>query len=181
MIIPDKDWGARHEPRTLWPGPSRPGLWMSYVSQLSSLLNTTTSGWHPLPPVFQSCSLQLSLDNEKIARDLYWKVVQDARSLTINEQLHTIRSCIQHNPFAFEPYVVLAQLSLQEGDHESALVSSEKALHLQESWGTAWDKRLSFGAWVAWTRVLHQQACDRELWPVSAWDVNNFGLVRRDT
>jgi hypothetical protein len=74
--------------------------------------------------------------------------------------------------------VVLAQTNLHRNDYDAASIAASKALDLQRQWGTAWDKRLSFGAWVSWTRVLHQRAMERLPWPENSWDVNNFGLVK---
>ena len=46
------------------------------------------------------------------------------------------------------------------------------------NWVTNWDKRMSFLAWVAWTRVLHQRAVDEEHWPTDSWKLLNLGLVK---
>ena len=61
-------------------------------------------------------------------------------------------------------------------------------------WGTAWDKRLSWDAWVAWTRVLLQTAeagvggCGgggvqgsvtvQSLMPETAFGMLNLGMVK---
>ena len=82
------------------------------------------------------------------------------------------------NPWFFEGHVLLAQKYLHMKDHVKAKVSAQRALELQIDWGTAYDKRMSFPAWVAWTRVLHARAVNEEGWPSNSWDVNNFGMVQ---
>lgn len=72
---------------------------------------------------------------------------------------------------------MLAQKYLHSNENALALESAEKALELMKTWGTSYDKRMAYGAWVSWTRVLHQRASEELGWPSSSWDVNNFGLV----
>lgn len=44
-------------PYTLWPGLSKPGLWMYFVSKLATLARTCPMG--VLPPVFNNCEFLL--------------------------------------------------------------------------------------------------------------------------
>ena len=46
------------------------------------------------------------------------------------------------------------------------------------AWGTAWDKRVGWEAWVAWARVLQQHAAEREPFPETVMGVVNLGLVK---
>jgi len=189
MIVPGRDNPERHDPLALWPGVSKPGLWMNYVSELGKVAKTFDSAWRSnsdkedstqtlnVPPVFANCTRSISLEEETKSRDLYWSVV--------NGEVHegdavvaTLEECHVTNPWIFEPLVMLAQKLLHRNDFEAAEKVAEQALSLQQQWGVAWDKRLSFSAWIAWTRVLHQRAQDRNPWPVNSWDVNNLGLVR---
>jgi hypothetical protein len=62
-----------HNPNALWPGISKPGLWMNFVSKLC-VVATTYQGSLPLPPVFNNCSVVITEEHEAQARDLYWKV-----------------------------------------------------------------------------------------------------------
>jgi hypothetical protein len=189
MIIPGKDDVARHDTTALWPGVSKPGLWMSYLSQLAEVARTfvpSTQGVNrsadedrtaDFPPVFANGTQSLSVSDEVAARDFYWSVVSG--EVTDNaEAIEVLQLCVKMNPWAFEPLVILAQKHLHTGNFDSALNTTYRALDLQHQWGTAWDKRLSFGAWVAWTRVLLQRARDRQSWPTNSWDINNLGLVR---
>jgi len=160
---------------------------MSYISQLGQVArsydrteSTNSDLGGPVldvPPVFDNCTATLSVEAETRARDLYWSVateeIQDA-----GEAMKALESCIALNPWAFEPYVLMAQQLLHQQHFDRARMAAQKALELQTQWGTAWDKRLSMGAWIAWTRVLLQRANDRDPWPRNAWDVNNLGLVK---
>jgi ribulose bisphosphate carboxylase small subunit len=210
MIIPGQDRIDRHDPKSMWPGVSKPGLWVSYVSQLGCVARSWSiadakdsetqrqsdvnesrfsgddrfeaaldgSSAPHLPPVFNYCTAELSLENETEARDLYWAVIQEQDISGDDQVVDVLQRCHSLNPWIFEPLVVLAQKFLHLGDFDRARRAANQALELEEMWGTAWDKRLSFAAWRAWTRVLLQRAEDRLPWPSSSWDVNNLGLVR---
>ena len=92
--------------------------------------------------------------------------------------IDVLQKCASLNPWIFEPLVLLAQSYLHDGNFRAARLAAENAMTLQEMWGTAWDKRLGFPAWVAWTKVLYQRAVDELHWPKNSWDVNNFGIVK---
>jgi hypothetical protein len=181
MIIPGEDLLERHDPTALWPGISKPGLWMSYVSQLARVAATyyntdsSPSTGTIMPPVFDSGRQVLSVENDAKARDLYWSVVTS--QVPADQIEATLEACVQTNPWAFEPFVLLAQSRLHAGNFQGAIDAATQALELQHQWGTSWDKRLPFGAWVAWTRVLLQRAQAQEPWPSNSWGVNNLGLV----
>jgi hypothetical protein len=177
MILPGHDFPERHNSKALWPGLSKPGLWMSYVSDLSKVARTSDHPTLVLPPVFNSGRATISVQCEIEARDLYWSVVE-GNKIEDHDILSALERCCQKNQWIFEPLVLLAQVYLHRSEYESAANAASRALDLQSQWGTAWDKRLSFGAWVAWTRVLLQRAEQREAWPTNSWDVNNMGLVK---
>lgn len=188
MITPNQDIPELHQASAIWPGISKPGLWMSYLSQLCQVAKTyppgdedqttSSSKRNPMiPPVFDNCTQVLTVDNDAAARDLYWLVI--SKQVTgLEEIIETLHKCHDTNPWAFEPLVLLSQKLLETSEFEGALQASTKALDLQLEWGTPWDKRTSFGAWVAWTRVLHQRATDQQAWPTNSWEVNNLGLVK---
>jgi hypothetical protein len=177
MLIPGQDAPERHDPAAMWPGVSKPGLWMSYVSRLAQVAAThRASPSLPMPPIFGSGTQVLSVEKEAEARDLYWSVV--AEDVPADAVEPTLELCISANPWAFEPRVLLAQKRLQAGNFSGAVETATRALDLQHQWGTTWDKRMALGAWVAWTRVLLQRAQSREPWPTNSWIVNNFGLVK---
>jgi hypothetical protein len=194
MIIPGQDVAERHDATAIWPGASKPGLWMSYASQLAAVARTFSPEWRTvsedenndqdaggrlldMPPVFNNGTETLSVEDEMASRDLYWSVIMGQVSES-DEVVETLQACIRKNPWAFEPRVILAQKFFHRNDFDAVLETAGQALELQQQWGTAWDKRLSFAAWVAWTRVLFQRAEDRTPWPTNSWEVNNLGLVR---
>lgn len=187
MLLTGKDDLSAHESTAIWPGLSQPGLWMSYVSELGAVAKTFQRSDQQytlvdgrrlnLPPVFDNCTRVLSREDEAKARDLYWSVMI-GHVREDEEIVKTIEKSIKNNPWAFEPHVLLAQKYMHANDFENAKQASGRALELQLQWGTAWDKRLSFGAWVAWTRVMYQRAEDEIEWPTNSMDVINFGIVR---
>ena len=71
-----------------------------------------------------------------------------------------------------------AQLLLDAGDSAGAAAASAEAVRLLGLWGAAWDKRMAWEAWLAWSRVLNQRAVDGAGWPTNSWDVINLGLVK---
>eukprot|EP00979_Chaetoceros_neogracilis_P004195 scaffold742_cov221-Chaetoceros_neogracile.AAC.3 len=177
MLLPGTDDVSQHNSEALWPGPSRPGLWMSYVSQLGMVANT----YHDketfrIPSVFLNCTQILSREMEAAAIELYWDVVSK-NTLSSEDELDKLLMSSSLNPWYFECHVLLAQKYLHRNDNEMAKQAAERALELQLAWGTAYDKRMSFPAWVAWTRVLHKRAVEELGWPKNSWDVNNFGMV----
>ena len=172
MIIPHKDDSRQHQTKALWPGSAKPGLWMSYLSQLGEILNKESA--EAIPPVFGGCTEPLSLADEEAARDLYWSVITETAPDTIEALLESHR----RNPYAFEPLLLLAQTALHDNNFEAAEQYAEEALHLAHLWGTPYDKRWGLSASIAWARVLLQRAQDRLAWPTNAWDINNLGLVR---
>jgi ribulose bisphosphate carboxylase small subunit len=187
MIIPGQDLIVRHDSKAIWPGVSKPGLWMSYISDLGKVARTFDPSWRTseinddqtldVPPVFESGTQTLTVNDEAAARDLYWNVVTGEVN-DDDEIVATLQACHAKNPWAFEPLVMLAQKYLHRNDYDAAMEAATRALDLQHQWGTAWDKRLAFGAWVSWTRVMYQRAEERKPWPANSWEVNNFGLVR---
>ncbi|GKY97464.1 hypothetical protein MPSEU_000704800 [Mayamaea pseudoterrestris] len=178
MVIPGMDFTERHNSKSLWPGMSKPGLWMSYISDLTQVVKTY-KGDMSMPPVLDFGARILSTQDEALSRDLYWNVISE-QVTGDDEIIATLIKSNEHNPFAFEPLVLLAQKYLHENRYDDALASTERAIELEKAWLTCWDKRMSFGAWVAWTRVMHQKAQERKPWPSNSWEVNNLGLVKNE-
>ncbi|HEY8518067.1 MAG TPA: tetratricopeptide repeat protein [Candidatus Binatia bacterium] len=163
-------------PRVLWPGDSRPGLWMSLNAWLAQ--RAARCGAEPLPPVFESCSAQLSGEAEREARDLYWQVVRETSEGDDHERARELlQKCVRANPFIGEPHVLLAQIAIGAGRWDEALAEARAALDLLGTWGTAWDKRLGWDAWIAWARVIAKSARERA-WPDSALGIVSLGEVR---
>jgi hypothetical protein len=169
----------QHQTHKLWPGISKPGLWMSYMSDLCRVAKTFDNPNRHLPPVFDHCTKTVSRANDALARDYYWSVISEEVT-GYEETVEALTKCHQANPWVYEPLTLLGQKYLETSQFELARQVTEEALELQRTWGTNWDKRMSFVAWVAWTRVLHQRAVDQEAWPTNSWKVLNLGLVTQD-
>jgi len=164
-----------HQPAALWPGACRPGLWVSHVSRLGRAVASLPSS-HPLPPVLEECSAVLQPEEELRARDLYCQVVN--QQAAGGKAVEALREVVRLNPYVGEPRTVLAQCLLTAGNFDAAADVAAEALRIHCSWGTSWDKRMRWGGWVSWTRVLLNRAVDREPWPENAWGAVNLGLVR---
>jgi hypothetical protein len=178
MLVPDMDITEQHDRHALWPGISKPGLWMSYASALAQVVRTFKYG-NSVPPMFRNATERLFVKDEAMARDLYWQVIS-GEVTEAKEVIATLIEASRYNPWTFEPHVLRTQAYLYLGEYDAAIESSQHAMQLQQEWGTPWDKRLQFTAWVAWTRVLYERAKDRKPWPSNSWDIVNFGLVRME-
>ena len=166
-----------HRPAALWPGACKPGLWVSHVSRLGrAVASMPHTAEAPLPPVFERCSRVLDAADELAARDIYCDIVNSGGAG--RESIPALRRVCELNPFVGEPRTVLAQCLLATGDYVGAEQEAAQALRLHCAWGTSWDKRMRWGGWVSWTRVLHNKAVERSPWPESAWGAVNLGLVR---
>jgi hypothetical protein len=173
---PEADGTSRGGPYALWPGDDRPGLWLGLNSKLG--LRAARCGVTPLPPVFEGCTVEMSREAEVTARDLYWRVTCDIEMQADTARAErALREAIAANPFVAEPHVLLAQLLVTRGDWDTAEHEASAALDVLVQWGTPWDKRLSWDAWVAWSRVLRKGARERD-WPSDGFRMMSLGEVR---
>lgn len=175
--FPERDGTRRGGPHALWPGDNRPGLWMNLNAKLGR--RAALCGATPLPPVFARCTRTLERDAENEARDLYWQVVSDV-ALQDEDPARAeslLRRASELNPFVAEPHVLRAQICVTQQRWDEAEAAALGALELQAQWATAWDKRLAWEAWVAWTRVVLKGARERS-WPSDAFGVISLGEVR---
>ncbi len=169
---------AVHWAASLWPGPMRPTARMvSQVAALGQALqHPALSMQLPLPPVFDRCSAPLAAQDEAAAAALYWSVVQLAQPLVdLDGAVATLEHAVRLNPWVGEPRMVLAQLYLSAGRAEAAAEAARGALAQFCAWGNAWDKRVQWDAWVAWTRILLQCA-EEGGWPERLDRLNNLAL-----
>jgi hypothetical protein len=177
---------AGNDPQFLWPGEMKPGLWMHALSKMAALLASCNARLAaagdarrlPLPPVFDGCRAVLGRGPEVRARDAYWRAVNELRAPGRQaEAAAALRLAAEDNPFIAEPHALLAQLALQAGDPAAAAAEAAVALQLLCDWGTCWDKRMPWGAWVAWVRALLHRAAQGQGWPGTAFGVLNWGMV----
>ncbi len=170
---------AQHWAASLWPGPMRPTARMlSQVAALGQALqqHPVLAGQLPLPPVFAHCSARLAPADEAAACALYWSVVQlDQPLVDLDGATATLEQAVRLNPWVGEPQMVLAQLYLSAGRAGDAALAARGALQQLCAWGNAWDKRVQWDAWIAWTRILAQSA-EQGSWPERLDKLNNVAL-----
>jgi len=176
--------GAAH---TLWPGDGRPGLWLHTMSHVGRLVHAANAALEaagderrvPVPPVFAGCTAVVSAAQQAACRDAYWRAAtQLCGAEHAAEALSALEAAVDACPFVPEPHVLLSQLHLQAGRWKAADASATEAVRLLLQWGTCFDKRMPWGAWVAWARVCAQAAQSRA-WPDAAhpFAILNLGLV----
>ncbi len=166
---------ANHWNLVVWPGPMRPS--MKNLSLLSRLARHMPALDLPTPPVFDGCSALLSNEDEAAAAALYWQVAGDGgRPIDSDSVERVLEAAIVRNPWIAEPRLTLAQFCLMDGQFQRAEDLARKGLELLCHWGTAWDKRIPWAGWVAWARVLLQNARSGS-WPRTVRRHNNLGLV----
>lgn len=170
---------APHWAASLWPGPLKPPA--NILNMLSRLLHAlrslpATTGI-PIPPAFDHGTGVIQAKNEAAASALYWQVITRMQPLTESQTArHLLESAIDNNPWVGEPRLLLAQLAMTQGDWATAEEQSLAGLRALQAWGTAWDKRIAWEGWIAWARILLQNARKRE-WPDTLGALNGLGLV----
>merc|ERR1712039_372284 len=170
---------ALEEGRTqaLWPGLFKPTLRMSQVSRYAAIARSYGQ-LQVVPPVFDHCTKILSVENEREARDLYWKaVIVESPAGMQDELVADLLRASQLNPFVAEPHVVRAQLHMQRQEWDKAADAGKAALQQFYAWATQWDNRMPFAAWVAWTRSMLLQ-CSYKEWPSTHRGLESLGAVR---
>ncbi len=175
--VPQRSQKA-HWMASLWPGPMRPsGRMLTQISQLGlALQHPVLKPLLPIPPVFANCTQGLTASQDAAATSLYWSVIQQDQPLTdLDVATGVLEQAVQLNPWVGEPQMVLAQLYLSAGRNADAAVAAASALQIFSEWGNAWDKRVQWDAWVAWTRILLQHA-ENGNWPERLDKLNNVAL-----
>jgi len=64
-----------------------------------------------------------------------------------------------------------------ESDWEKAIEHATKAKEILTDWATNYDKRVSWEAWISWTRVIIVNAKEQK-WPTTSFGILSLGLVR---
>uniref|UniRef100_A0A7S4GD26 Tetratricopeptide repeat protein n=1 Tax=Eutreptiella gymnastica TaxID=73025 RepID=A0A7S4GD26_9EUGL len=168
-----KHWQEGSTTNALWPGSNKPGLWMNHVSRLGRIAKDC--GVDAVPQVFNHCESILLEEDEMKARDLYWDTICNKSEDFATAEAQLLQ-CIVHNPFIAEPHLLLGQIFASRGQYIDAAEHARKGLALLCDWGTPWDKRLSWAAWVAWARtILHQSSAEQ--WPTTAMGMMSLGTV----
>ncbi|KAF0934567.1 hypothetical protein E2562_025658 [Oryza meyeriana var. granulata] len=191
---------------SLWPGTGKPGLWTASISRMGALYtlivreeeiyiahrkNSSTGQEGDdesaardedielvTPPVLNGCTEVLSTNDQEAARDLYWEAVCSGDDETDRRNAEELlRQSIAKNPFVGEPHLVLAQVLLNMEMYEEAEEEIEAGLKLLLEWGSSWDKRMPWEAWVSWGRAMLIKAKEKE-WPHTSFGILSLGLVK---
>ena len=180
--FPDTDTSRQqpvHWMASLWPGPMRPsGRMLHQINRLGlALQHPALKDRLPMPPVFGHCTQPLGASDDAAAASLYWSIIQQEQPLVdLDVATGVLEQAVRLNPWVGEPQMLLAQLHLSAGRHADAARVAESALNAFCAWGNAWDKRVQWDAWIAWTRILLQGARDAALWPGRLDKLNNLAL-----
>jgi hypothetical protein len=114
-----------------------PGHWMSRVGRLGQLASVHRRGAPRL-------ARGLNAPHESQARLAYLEGVEAVLSGT-NGRIHFLEAC-RLNPWIAEPHLWLA--AEERPGSAARLERAAEARRLLLGWGTAWDKRLSWTAWL---------------------------------
>ena len=144
----------------LWPGTGKPGMVNHTigVSFFSRILKSSAPFLNRVPSIFNNCTSIQSQNDEYAARELYWNANQGEHTLTKEIQEEMYCQSIVLNPYLAEPRIALCQLLYNRGEYERATNECSRALRLLYQWGTQWDKRMSYGQWIGFARMMHMKS-----------------------
>jgi len=162
MLLDQDSPGIAH---VLWPGESKPGLFMSFVYKLGQLILNSDVEGIVLPPIFNKLKGPFSQEDEVESLKIYNDVVLNKILPQFsNEAITLLNQAIKHNPYFPESHIYLSQLYLQNKDWQLATDHAIAGLKLLQEWGISSDKRVSWETWIAWGRVLYQNSIE-QTWP----------------
>lgn len=158
QMVVENGWRDHHQvdaPLSLYPGDGRPTIALYWFSSMCLAIRDFLT---VVPPIFHNCTVELSLEDELAARDLYWKVLTEEHVLSEAQQEELLVQACDRNPFIGEPRLMLAQLHFRREMYSEAAEEARKALDCFYTLGSAWDKRRTFAYWVGFSRVLMLRA-----------------------
>jgi hypothetical protein len=120
----------------------RPGLWLFKLRELAELLIDSDSVSLPL---FIAGLANMSAVEERAARRAYLEALENARGPEDAGQRFALAAAC---PVLAEPCVWLAHEAYKRGDADLGRDWARAARSRLLAMGTAWDKRLSFDAWM---------------------------------
>ncbi len=166
----------RENPGPLWPGAAKPGLYLAHLSHLATILKSCEQK-DLIPPIFNNCETMLDYKNEVDARDAYWDVVINWGDVKHAAQAQEgLERAIRLNPFIAEPHVVLAHIFIRRQQWKEAEAECLVALKLFIDFGTCWDKRLKWEAWIGWVRTM-LLGIRAQSWPTTSMGMIGLGLT----
>jgi hypothetical protein len=135
----------------LYPGSGRPAIGFYWFS---AVCNGIKEHLEVVPTIFNNCEDVLSIEDEKEARDAYWKVTIEEEQLPEEEQINLLNKVVRLNNFVAEPHIMLSQIYYRQGKYLEAATEARLALEKFYTLASNWDKRRSYGHWVGFGRIL---------------------------
>lgn len=179
QMVEVNGWRDHHQvdaPLSLYPGDRRPTIALYWFSSMCLVIRDFLT---VVPPIFHNCTVELSLEDERVARDLYWKAVTEEHVLSEKQQEEMLEEACARNPYVGEPHLMLAQLHFRREMYSKAAEEAGKALECFFTLGSAWDKRVTYAYWVGYSRVLMLRARRRYAGLSSLpYDTANDGTVQ---
>lgn len=120
-----------------------PGAWIAEVSRWGAWAKPLTNH---VPPVFSSCSTQVTAEDEQTAIECYGNGLEMPGENRRGARTQ-FAAAMKRLPYVAEPRVLLGLAALLDGRWRDAFQHATCALRLLHKWGTAWDKRLAFDEW----------------------------------
>ena len=155
QMVDTNGWRDHHQEEDggdyLYPGDGKPALGFYWFS---SVCNAIKGSLEVTPPIFNHCETVISYESEKRARDSYWKVILEEKTLSEDDQMASLKSSIIYNEFVAEPHIMLSQIYFRQRKYFEAATQAQMALNKFYTLGTAWDKRRDYGHWIGFGRSL---------------------------
>ena len=155
QMVDTNGWRDHHQHEEggtrLYPGNGRPALGFYCFSSVCSAIKPFLK---VVPDIFDFCSTVITVQDEEIARDAYWKVTVDEADLSTDEQMTLLQQTVDLNPFVGEPHLLLSQIHYRQGNYQQAAIQAQAALKKFYTLASCWDKRRSFAHWVGYSRII---------------------------
>jgi hypothetical protein len=154
QMVESNGWRDHHQaasPNILYPGVGKPAIAMYWFSQICHSIRDHLD---VVPPIFDYCTKLIDKDDEIEARDAYWKVIMEEPNLSEEAQIDLLQYTVELNPYVSEPSVLLSQIHYRRENYHEAAMEARKALTKFYALASAWDKRLPYEQWVAYTRTM---------------------------
>jgi len=159
QMVETNGWKDHHQIENggshLYPGNGMPALGFYWFT---AICNGIKDYLDVVPPIFNHCQTVISYNEDKEARDMYWKVITEESQLSEEEQIALLNRTVKLNPFIGEPNMLLSQIYYRQERYYLAATEARLALEKFYTLASAWDKRRSFGHWVGFCRVLMLRA-----------------------
>jgi len=155
QMVDTNGWRDHHQiedgGKKLYPGNGRPALGFYWFS---AVCNGIKDHLAVVPTIFNNCKDVLSIDDERGARDAYWKITIEEEELSEEEQIEILKQVVILNRYIAEPHMMLSQIYYRQGKYVEAAIEARLALEKFYTLASNWDKRRSFSHWVGFGRVL---------------------------